>query len=286
MTTQTKVKELSPFVAEAELDLSNPASGSEFRRLYDKYGVLIFRNQSLNTDQHIRAMENLGTVHLDWRLISILSNTRSDGMLGNAEIDWHSDFAFVEKPNLTTTLFAIEVGDKVTSTIYADSVGVLEKLPPTLRKRIESLSFMSLYPNSTYGLRQRLADYPADKPRTVHPLIMTDPVTGQRALFVNETNTDSIVGLPDEESEALLTELKSYIYAPENTYEHFWENGDVVVWNNITTQHRRGVLDKTKERTLRRVCVADGPVEMYMSVGSDRRPPGAMFEGGKALAVA
>ena len=286
MSGETKVKERRPFVAEADLDLSDPASGPEFKRLYNKYGVLIFRNQSLDTDQHIRAMQNLGTVHLDWRLISILSNKRSDGILGNAEIDWHSDFAFVEKPNLTTTLFAMEVGDKVTSTIYADSVGVLEKLPAELRARIENLRFMSLYPNSTYGMRQRLPDYPADKPRTIQPVIMTDPVTGKRALFVNETNTDSIVGLPEEESEALLTELKSYIYAPENTYEHWWENGDVVVWNNITTQHRRGVLDPNQERTLRRVCVCDGPVEMYMSAGSDRRPAGAMFEGGVALAVA
>lgn len=286
MTTASKITEIKPFGARVELDLSDPASGAEFKRLYEKYELLVFPNQNLSLEQQVRVMENIGPVYLDWRMVGVVSNTRSDGMLGNAEIEWHSDFAFVDKPNISTTLFAIEVGDKITSTMFASAITALANLPTKLRERIENLQLLNLFPNTTYGLRQRLADYPADKPRAVHPVIKADPFSGKLALFINETNTDSILGLSEKESEELLAELKSYIYAPENTYEHWWQNGDYVIWSNVSVQHRRGALNPNQERSLRRVCVADGPLEMYMSAGSDRRPAGALYEGGVALTAA
>lgn len=283
MIERSRIKELSPFGAEVDIDLSDPASFQDFKQLFHDYELLIFRNQCLDADQQIAVMNNIGPVPLDWRMVGVVSNTRSDGMLGNAEIEWHSDFAFVEKPNVSTTLFAIEVGDELTSTMFASAITALDTLPADLRKRIEGKEVLNLFPNSTYGLRQRLADYPPEMPRAAHPIIKPDPYSGKLAIFANETNTDSIIGLDEAESEELLAALKSHIYAPGNTYEHWWRNGDFVVWSNVSVQHRRGALDPNRERSLRRVCVADGPLEMYMSAGSARRPPGALYEGGLAL---
>jgi taurine dioxygenase len=277
------VSEITPFGAETDLDLSDPSNGEAFKQLFQQYELLVFRNQSLDTEQQIRVMENIGPVPLDWRLVGVVSNTRQDGMLGNAEIEWHSDFAFVEKPNVCTTLHAIEVGHEITSTMFASAITALNKLPPELRARIEGLEVLNLYPSSTYGLRQRLEDYPAHLPRAAHPIIKPDPYSGKLALFLNETNTDSIIGLPPEESEALLAELKGYIYGADNVYEHKWRNGDFVVWANVSVQHRRGPLKSDRERSLRRVCVVDGPLEMYTNQASDRRPAGALYENGVML---
>lgn len=282
----TVVTEINPFGAEVELDLSDPGTDAEFKRLFQRYELLVFRNQNLDTEDQIRVMRNIGPVLLDWRLVGVVSNTRKDGMLGDAEIEWHSDFAFVEKPNVCTTLYAIEVGHEITSTMFASGVNALERLPGKLRQRIADLQILNLYPSSTYGLRQRLEDYPPELPRAVHPIIKTDPYSGKQALFLNETNTDSIVGLDPQESEDLLAELKSQLYSPDNVYEHKWRDHDFVVWANVSVQHRRGPLQSDRERSLRRVCVADGPLEMYTNQASDRRPAGALYEKGVALTPA
>ena len=66
--------------------------------------------------------------------------------------------------------------------------------------------------------------------------------------------TTHIEGLPPEESEHLLDELFAVLYSPENTFEHDWRTGDLVVWDNLAAQHARGqVTEQGPERSLRKV---------------------------------
>jgi taurine dioxygenase len=90
-------------------------------------------------------------------------------------------------------------------------------------------------------------------PQAEHPVLMTHPITGARILYVTAMQTDSIVGLADDESEALLEQLWGELYAPGNVYEHEWQVGDLLVWDNLALQHARGAV--TGRRTLRRVPV-------------------------------
>jgi len=62
--------------------------------------------------------------------------------------------------------------------------------------------------------------------------------------------------LPDE-SEALLQEVFGYLYAESNLYEHVWQNGDLVIWDNIALAPGRADQAATRKRRLRRIAVAD-----------------------------
>ena len=85
----------------------------------------------------------------------------------------------------------------------------------------------------------------------------TNPQTGTRALYVSELQTDRIEGLPLAESDQLLQELFGYLYAPDNVYEHWWHEGDLVVWDNFAVQHGRRDLADVGRRTLQRAVIGE-----------------------------
>ena len=88
--------------------------------------------------------------------------------------------------------------------------------------------------------------------RHVHPLIYTAPHSNQETLLVNQMLTSHIVELPEDEGEALIEELFSYLYRDENIYTHRWQNDDIIIWDNLAVQHRRSMDMGTGPRHLRR----------------------------------
>jgi taurine dioxygenase len=103
--------------------------------------------------------------------------------------------------------------------------------------------------------RYRLTEFDEGAARAEHPVLLQHPVTSADVLYVTAMQTDSIVGLPEDESEALLKRCWETLYAPDNVYEHEWQVGDLLVWDNIALQHARDAV--TGRRTLRRVPVGN-----------------------------
>ncbi len=89
--------------------------------------------------------------------------------------------------------------------------------------------------------------------------MITYPHNGKKALFVNEFNTSHIVeyGPDSDEGEELLQTLFAALYNDDNTYEHAWTNGDLVLFNNLTVQHARTGRIDHNPRTLRRLVLED-----------------------------
>jgi taurine dioxygenase len=255
---------MEPFGYELSCDFT-VENAAEIKRQFSKDGLVIARNQSLTKQDQVDVLSELGTVLRHDSTLNTVSNVRKDGFLGDVEVNWHSDASYTERPQHAISLHAVRIeraGE--TSTKIASAWRALEQLPQALRERVESLSAVHLAAvgAGTLGGRQRLADYPADGPRAIHPVVKTDPVTGRDCLYLPYTNVDHIVGLSDDESQELLDELQTYLYAPENVYEHFWHDGDVMVWSNMGCLHRRGAMPGG-ERTLNRVATSDATVQMY-----------------------
>jgi taurine dioxygenase len=66
-------------------------------------------------------------------------------------------------------------------------------------------------------------------------------------------HTARLLGLPWEDSRALLHAVYDHLYAPQNETEHRWRKGDIVLWDNLTYQHARGSLTGAGRRVLQRV---------------------------------
>jgi alpha-ketoglutarate-dependent taurine dioxygenase len=117
--------------------------------------------------------------------------------------------------------------------------------------------------------RNRLAEV-ASLPSTAHPLVWDHPGTGGRFLLAPEMTTDSIVGLPASDSEALIERLFAALYSPANVLEHRWEPGDTVIWNNVSVTHARGDYSRTEHRVLQRVAIGTkGYFELYPEMADE-----------------
>ena len=87
-------------------------------------------------------------------------------------------------------------------------------------------------------------------PGPSHPVISTHPETGRNLLFLGRRHGAYVNGCSLEESEALLNWLWAHCTQPRFWYEHKWSTGDVVVWDNRATLHRRDAFDANSRRVL------------------------------------
>ena len=88
------------------------------------------------------------------------------------------------------------------------------------------------------GGRARLEKAVLDNPPVVHPVIRTHPESGKRVIFVNALFTTHIVGLPKDESKAILGFLFEHIQTAEFTCRFSWDVNCIAIWDNRSTQHK------------------------------------------------
>lgn len=244
------------------VDLSKALDDESFERIrkaFNDYEVIFFRDQNLTPDQQIAFSRRLGELEHHVRVdccrpgypeLFIVSNVIENGKpIGSqdAGLFWHSDLCYMEEPSLGSLLYAREVpmrdGKVQGDTLFASATAAYDALPEATRQRIDKLQAVNSYEKGYYrdrksGKRAPLTEEQKRKtPDTAHPIARTHPQTGRKCLFVNEGYTSRIVGLDPEESEALLSELLAHATEERFVYRHQWRVGDLLIWDNCSTQH-------------------------------------------------
>ena len=260
------------------LDLSRPLGDADFARLHQAHldhHVVVFRDQRITPRQHIDFSRRFGPLQIhvlknfqlaDHPEILIVSNIKDAGGqpigLGDAGHYWHSDLSYKERPSLGSLLHAQELPGEGGDTLFADQHAAYDALPAALRRVIGPLRAEHSYLAKYEELRARSPWRPALTPAqiaevapAVHPVVRTHPETGRRALFVNEHFTTRIVGLPEDESRALLAELFAAAIRPEFVYRHVWQPHDLVFWDNRSVQHLAAGTPDSERRKLYRTTV-------------------------------
>jgi taurine dioxygenase len=241
---------------------------------WHRYSVLLFRAQMLDDRDLIAFSRRFGD--LDFAPIQengrrfvpgmpeiyIVSNVKVNGeaigSLGDGEAAWHTDMSYLEEPPKASMLYAVEIPPVGGNTSFCSMYAVYEALPAPLKARIAGLRIKH---DGTYnsGGYVRQGVKPTDDPRTspgaVHPLVCTHPDSGRRMLYLGRRRNAYLLGLDLKDSEALLDELWSYIDRPEFRWEHVWRVGDLVLWDNRCTMHRRDAFDPASRRIMHRTQV-------------------------------
>jgi taurine dioxygenase len=238
----------------------DPQEQAELRRLLAQHHLIAVRGQELTEDDQSRFVGYFGPLHtLRSGGIAGYVTNKGGGIVGTGtdELLWHVDGGYGPHPGLATSLWAQESGDQSAPTSFANGVRALAQLPTDLRARIEPLS--TLHMKDTWDLRGdhrwRMVDLPDAEPGRIvsqeHRIAYQLPYCDHQTLFVNQQQTSHVVGLPPEESEALLQELWSRMYADDNVYFHHWQTNDLVIWGNSALHHARRAMGTTP-RHLRR----------------------------------
>lgn len=253
--TPWQERPLAPFGVEIDARIDGELTaeqGQELAGLLRRHKLLVLRNQNLSEDQQAGLMAHLGPVlgaTGEYRRLS------SDGNLGTAQLTWHSDLSFTEEPFQAISLYALAVNDGQSWTAFVNGVDAARTLPADLSAQVENHDALAVI---SMIQTHRAVDYEAPEflPQFTRPVLFPHPLTGELVLYVSDMQTARIEGLPREESDALLEQLFAHLYAEDKVYRHHWRNGDLVIWDNIATQHSRCDLTGMHPREMQRVCCA------------------------------
>lgn len=265
MSSGISYRLIDPFGAEVDAEaLAQPSEADKetLRRLFDEQGLLLFRGLRLEMEEQKEICRIFGPVPDTPLENFIISNTREDGYLGVQELLFHNDLPYLPMPYVGGSLYALEAGEGTTSTRFASGACAWKGLPAPLRERVATLNALHAK-QRVFDRPNTLADMEPGDVCAIHAVVGRHERTGQPYLFVNQDMTICIASLREEESDALLSELFSRLYAEDNIHEHDWRVGDLVIWDNLAVQHARGRVSRAP-RTLQRVSIARiGYAQMY-----------------------
>lgn len=259
------------------LDLHQPLPAGDFARIHKAHldhHLLVFRDQRITPQQQVDFSRRFGPLQIhvlrNFQLpgtpeVLIISNIVEDGQpigLGDAGHFWHSDLSYKETPSLGSMLHAQELPAEGGDTLFANMHLAWDTLPAALRHAVQGLRAEHSYLAQYEELRRRSPWRPAltqaqldEVQPVVHPVVRTHPETGRKALFVSEHFTTRIVGIPEDESRALLAELFAHSVLPAHVYRHRWAPRDLVFWDNRSLMHLAGGTPDHLRRKLYRTTI-------------------------------
>jgi taurine dioxygenase len=261
----------------AGIDLSrllDDATVRQIKEAWHTHTVLLFRDQHLSEADQRRFAAHFGPIaervkpppgkqvkSPDWGdMMMITDRVDADGeplgALGHGEMWFHTDKCYRERPHRASFLYGIEIPSQGGHTKFASLYAAYDNLPADLKQRLAGTMVMQ---GHEYGVGRRIR-LDADL-ATIHhcrqPIVVTNPGSGRKALYVSRQNTMWIEGMTREESEALLDQLFDLTEDPANIYEHVWREGDLLMWDNLACLHARTDWPEGETRALRR-CTVEG----------------------------
>jgi taurine dioxygenase len=226
-------------------------------RLLGERGILLFRNQGLDHDQHLGFTRRFGPLAKTGLLgknappgypdIFMVTNIKTEGKRSeteNAAQQWHSDQSFLPVPARASLLRCVHAPQLGGDTMFANMYQAYEALSDGLRATLEQLrAFHSLFSSRTLATAGRKPFSPIEEGEmqrlsgTYHPVVRVHEESGRKALFVSEQMVDHFEGWSVAESAPLLDYLYALSARPAHTYRHRWQAGDIIFWDNRCTMH-------------------------------------------------
>lgn len=253
------------------VDISKDLEQSVIDRLGEllvEHQILFFREQPISPEAQARFAARFGSLHVH-PIYPVLPEIPEILLLDNHASflpdndNWHTDVTFSETPPLAGILAAKRIPSSGGDTLWSSNFAAFEALSEPLRRFLDGLtaqhSIAKSFPperwQSDPAFKERYERAVAKHPPVKHPVVRTHPVSGRKALFVNEGFTTHIIELSAEESRALLAFLYTHSARPEFTVRWRWQVDDVAFWDNRVTQHYAIADYLPERRTMHRATV-------------------------------
>jgi taurine dioxygenase len=263
------------------LDLSGPLSDDQFDFAYralSQYGVLRYSRQQLTAPQLRDFSARWGTLEINVAgayqepglpEVMILSNIVENGKptgLADAGQSWHTDMSYSRMIAFCNILYGMKIphrdGQPLGNTEFCDQQAAYDGLPADLKNSLEGKTvlhdfnkFWEMMRREKGSTRAPLTDAQRKaKPPVSHPVFLTHPVTGRRCLYANPGYAMRINELPEKESSEILQFLFEHQTRPEYRYANRWQEGDVLMWDNMRTIHNAVADYRADEPRLIKRC--------------------------------
>ncbi len=241
-----------------------------------EFEVVIIPDQSLTPEQQVEFSHLLGPyspvpfvkpIDEHAEVIKVVKeNTEPEAF--NFGGVWHSDFSFLPIPPAFTILYAIDVPSIGGDTVWASNTAAYSHLDSKTQTLLNGMSGIhsasASYSPDQQDLHSQLSNMTIEtsekaKATQEHPLICKHPETGKPSLFFNPTYVRGLKGpeLKTEEEENLMKWLNQWTTGIQFTFRHKWSPGDLVIWDNRSTQHIALNDYKGARRELNRTTASD-----------------------------
>lgn len=262
-----------------DIDLSRQLSLDEVEFIKNAWSenlVLRFRKQNLNEEMQIGFTRSLGEIakaparsaslgykdgFSDYiiKISNVVENGTPIGELGDGEAVWHQDMTYIENPPVAGILAAKELPTWGGNTYFSNLYAAYDDLDEETKQQISTLRVIHDITYDSAG-KPRAGHTPTTNPLNAqgpnHPLVKTHPKSGRKYLFLGRRPWAYIIGLKLEESERLLNKLWEHSNNDKYVWKQEWELGDVILWDNRCTLHRRDAFDPSSARIMNRTTVA------------------------------
>ncbi|MDP4912120.1 MAG: TauD/TfdA family dioxygenase [Pseudomonadales bacterium] len=226
----------------------------DIRQAFADYGLLFFRDQQLTETEHLALAERFGQVnvnrffaaHAQYPQIALVG--KEPDQVNNIGGGWHTDHSYDQAPALGSILVARQLppsgGDTWFTSMYKAYEGLSAGLQQTLlglravhsaRHVFGSQGGYQQTEDATSRIKNPAAADGLVDP--IHPVVITHPLSGKRALYVNPAFTLHFEGWTADESKPLLDYL--YAAASQEAYitRFSWQPGAIAFWDNRATWH-------------------------------------------------
>ncbi|MBL25564.1 MAG: taurine catabolism dioxygenase TauD [Rhodospirillaceae bacterium] len=261
-----------------DVDNVSESEADQLRQAFLDFLLLRVRDTDLDDDRFLRFARVFGELELSPKAIfdgkgwiegypelSQVSNKKVDGKnigsLSNSELVWHTDMSYIEAPPTASLLYALEVPESGGDTGFLNMYTAYETLPDDLKTAIQGKSVRHDERLNSSGVvrsgySKDAVENVTEMPGARHPIIRTHPDTGRQALFLGRRQNSWVVDMPVDESDDLLDLLWAHATTnPAFTWAQQWKLGDVVIWDNRCTMHRRDAFDDSQVRHMHRTVI-------------------------------
>ncbi|RVU21068.1 TauD/TfdA dioxygenase family protein [Methylobacterium oryzihabitans] len=237
------------------IDLSrplDPAARDLVAEALATRGVVFFRDQDLTPEQHVAFAEQFGPINVNRffravdghpQIAEVRKEADQRAAIGS---QWHTDHSYDRIPAKGSVLYAREVPPVGGDTLFASMVAAYDALSPAFKAVLEPLravhSSRHVFGETSRTVRSgalegRILNPELATQDAVHPVVITHPESGRRALYVNPNFTLGIEGWSEKESAALLGFLYEHARQPEFSCRFQWREGSIAFWDNRATWH-------------------------------------------------
>ena len=234
-------------------DIRNAEDVAAIRQAFIDHAVVTVAGQdAVSPDDHIAFAEAFGTINVNRFFKAVESHPKVAEVLKEPDQkaaigeDWHTDHSYDSEPAMCSILRAIELPPHGGDTCFVSMYAAYDALSDRFK---EMLDGMHAWHSSRHAFGAASADHESTKTGRIgnadkatqdtrHPIVITHPLSGRKALYVNPGFTIGIDGMTSAEGDAILQFLYAHCKNPDFQCRVSWQQGDLTMWDNRATWHK------------------------------------------------
>ncbi len=264
------------------VDLAGALEDADFERIrstFAEHGLIFLRDQTIDEHQHIAFAKRWGEIninrffaaHPDHPEIALVA--KEPDQQDNIGGGWHTDHSYDREPAMGAILVARDLPESGGDTLFASMYAAYDALSDEMKERLAGLRAVhsakhifgggedTFYRQTDAGGGRIGNSNAADALSDVtHPVVITHPLSGKKALYVNPAFTRRIEGLEADESQKLLMELYAHCMNQDFVHRFTWEPGSIAFWDNRATWHYALNDYHGQRRVMHRITLEGGPL--------------------------